>query len=190
MIPADRILTTKLMPLERLNPAHLCAFAEANKERLDEFMPGYAKLSTPEAAEDYFYVVYQLWTNGGYQGYAIMDGRIIVGIIEVGDHQEYRRSASISFAIDQAHEGLGIMHKHLKEVIDRVFAKSGKRALAFPVDRLNCYIAANNTRSLKLAERLGFQNEGVMRGGEVVHGERTDMVVLGLLEDEWRGGAG
>jgi RimJ/RimL family protein N-acetyltransferase len=40
-------------------------------------------------------------------------------------------------------------------------------------------------RSLRALERIGFRREGVLRGWHVHRGERRDVVILGLLREEW-----
>jgi RimJ/RimL family protein N-acetyltransferase len=40
-------------------------------------------------------------------------------------------------------------------------------------------------RSLNALERLGFTHEGVLRHWHVHRGEPRDVVILGLLREEW-----
>ena len=48
----------------------------------------------------------------------------------------------------------------------------------------------DNARSRAIPARLGFREEGVLRGEGKGSGGYYDLVVYGLLEDEWRGSAG
>ena len=45
---------------------------------------------------------------------------------------------------------------------------------------------STNTRSRSVAERLGMRQEGVLRGGVRTPQGFLDLVIYGILEDEWR----
>jgi RimJ/RimL family protein N-acetyltransferase len=46
-------------------------------------------------------------------------------------------------------------------------------------------IDAQNVASIALIERLGFQREGWLREHETTHEGLRDLLVYGLLRDEW-----
>lgn len=83
-------------------------------------------------------------------------------------------SAELGYFIAADHEGLGLVTRSMRALIDYV-------AAVHAVQR--CYIqaAVDNTRSVAVAERLGFQREGVLRSAWSV-GElpRVDAAVYGL----------
>ena len=54
--------------------------------------------------------------------------------------------------------------------------------------RLGAYANTENVRSQKALEKAGFQREGILRGWHR-HGDRQlDVLVYGMLEDDWRRG--
>ncbi|MEH3053694.1 MAG: GNAT family protein [Patulibacter minatonensis] len=54
--------------------------------------------------------------------------------------------------------------------------------------RLGAYANTENVRSQKALEKVGFQQEGVLRGWHR-HGDRQlDVAVYGMLEDDWKNG--
>ncbi len=57
--------------------------------------------------------------------------------------------------------------------------------------RIYLEVLATNQRAVKLYQRLGFQQEGVLRDVQFRQGRYLDMIVMGMLEDEFdgRGGA-
>ncbi|MHC5907457.1 GNAT family N-acetyltransferase [Streptomyces sp. S6] len=55
--------------------------------------------------------------------------------------------------------------------------------------RLQIETLADNAAMLRAAEHNGFTREGVLRSSAWVMGELLDEVLLGLLADEWTGGA-
>jgi RimJ/RimL family protein N-acetyltransferase len=58
-------------------------------------------------------------------------------------------------------------------------------ALGF--DRVELTTTPDNAATRRLAERLGFREEGTMRARNLERGRRVDVVVFGVLKDEWRG---
>ena len=54
--------------------------------------------------------------------------------------------------------------------------------------RVSAYAHPDNVRSLRALERVGFTREGLLRGWHVHRGERRDVVILGLLREEWESG--
>lgn len=52
--------------------------------------------------------------------------------------------------------------------------------------KLTGTVKSSNTRALALAKKLGMQTEGILRSHRYVSGARIDLVLLGLLREEWR----
>ena len=52
--------------------------------------------------------------------------------------------------------------------------------------RIEAEIAPDNRASVRLAERLGFQREGLLRDRQFVNGEPRDMAMYALLRTDWR----
>jgi RimJ/RimL family protein N-acetyltransferase len=54
------------------------------------------------------------------------------------------------------------------------------------LNRVALYVFANNRRAIRMYERLGFQEEGRLRQAHYDQGEYEDVIVMGLLRDEWQ----
>ena len=54
------------------------------------------------------------------------------------------------------------------------------------LERMEIRCATGNTRSCAIPERLGFTREGVLRHGEWVNDRWVDLVVWGMLQEDWR----
>ena len=54
------------------------------------------------------------------------------------------------------------------------------------LERLEVLVHPDNAASLAMAERAGFQREGVLRSHAVIRGQRVDMVMLALLRSDYR----
>lgn len=77
-------------------------------------------------------------------------------------------------------QGRGVASTALRALLEHLFHTEGVRKVFAEID-------AENLPSIALAERLGFVREGCLRQHEITHKGLCDMVVYGLLRDEWAG---
>ena len=56
------------------------------------------------------------------------------------------------------------------------------------LDRVGAYSNVDHERSQRALERIGFRREGVLRRYHRHGGRALDVVVYGLLREEWEGG--
>ena len=54
------------------------------------------------------------------------------------------------------------------------------------LERAQIVTTPDNAGSLAVARRLGFVEEGLLRGRDIEDGRRIDVVIYGLLRDDWR----
>lgn len=73
--------------------------------------------------------------------------------------------------------GRGIMTLAVRDLIDLGFEYLG-------LQKVEIRCAVENRKSRAIPERLGFQQEGVIRRGEKVGGKYLDYALYGLLRDE------
>lgn len=53
------------------------------------------------------------------------------------------------------------------------------------LNRIQAIIDSENTRSIRLVQRLGFKKEGVLRQNSYFNGQFRDDVIFSLLKKEW-----
>jgi ribosomal-protein-serine acetyltransferase len=152
----------------------LYAVVDANRERLNVWMPW---PETTRSVEDQRPFVEAhlddvealgIWADGRLAGGAGLSAD------PFGIHGE------IGYWIDAAHEGRGLVTAAVRSLIDLGFGELG-------LHRIVIRAGVDNLRSRAIPERLGFTQEGVLRGegkGSDGYGFH-DLVVYGLLEDEW-----
>ena len=105
------------------------------------------------------------------------DGEIIGGVgMHAWDHAVKR--AQLGYWIKKDAEGQGIVKDSIKEFIAFLFEKAG-------LNKVEIHFSPANKRSAKVAERLGFRIEGVLRQSTLRNGLPDDVVVTGLLKSEW-----
>ena len=100
---------------------------------------------------------------------------------EVGMHQweQELKKAQIGYWISEAHQGKGIVTKALIRFLDYIFDNLN-------MNKLEVRFIPSNMRSAKLAERLGFKIEGILRESYYINGRAEDLVVTGILSKEWK----
>ncbi|TQL66873.1 ribosomal-protein-serine acetyltransferase [Nocardioides albertanoniae] len=91
----------------------------------------------------------------------------------------YEKSATIGYWLGEDYEGRGLVTRAVSALLDTLFKDHD-------IARAIIDTSVMNTRSRAVAERLGFTLEGTMRGAQAYPGERRDLVVYGLLREEWR----
>ncbi len=87
-------------------------------------------------------------------------------------------SAMLGYAIDPAHEGRGLMREALQAVLADAFGHLG-------LHRVQANALLQNTRSLALLERLGFEREGLAREYLFIDGAWRDHVLTALRAPQW-----
>lgn len=85
--------------------------------------------------------------------------------------------AQIGYWLGSAYQGLGIMTRSVRSVVQTLFEDEG-------MHRVELRTAADNLRSRALAERLGFTLEGTLREAYPIDGVRHDLCVYGRLRTD------
>ena len=78
----------------------------------------------------------------------------------------------------ESHHGKGIATAALRLLIEKIFAESTLR-------RLLAYVHEENQPSRRVLEKLGFQEEGLLREHYIISGAPVNEVLYALLKREW-----
>lgn len=88
-------------------------------------------------------------------------------------------NAMLGYAIDAQHEGRGLMREALQAALGDAFsARVG-------LHRVQANVRPENTRSLALLDRLGFEREGLAREYLFIDGAWRDHVMTALRHPAW-----
>ncbi len=90
------------------------------------------------------------------------------------------RRCELGFFVLPAHRGHGVASRAVGRALDWLFGE-------LDLLRVEITTTPDNTIVPSLAERLGFQREGLLRGRNFERGQRVDLVWFGLLREEWHG---
>ncbi len=91
--------------------------------------------------------------------------------------RRYRR-AEIGYDLGAAFWGQGYMTEALRAVLQHGFTQLG-------LHRIEALVYVENARSCRLLQRLGFQQEGLLRDYFCLDGIFYDHYLFALLEQEW-----
>ena len=83
----------------------------------------------------------------------------------------------IGYGIAESQHGKGIGKAAVALLVDKLFAETD-------IHKLIAYVAAENTPSCRILERLNFQREGYLREHYVIQGKRVDEVLFSLLRQD------
>ncbi|TDQ40411.1 GNAT family N-acetyltransferase [Aureibacillus halotolerans] len=120
----------------------------------------------------------QFRRNDGFQACILYDD-IIVGSIGFHSIDWFNRNASLGYWLAGSYTGNGIMTTATKAMIDYAFS-------AYGLHRVEIRCATKNEKSIRIPERFGFQQEGLLHEVEWLPSGYVDHIVYGLLKKNWK----
>jgi ribosomal-protein-serine acetyltransferase len=150
---------------------------EAERERLAVWMPFVELAKTIDDERAWLEAVSADPRNLEGCG-LIVDGRYSGGIGLMS--RMYGIEGEIGYWVTAEVEGRGFVTRAVRALIDVGFREMG-------FHRIVIRPGVENARSRAIPERLGFEREGIARGGARGSGGFYDLLVYSLLEDEWEG---
>ena len=119
-------------------------------------------------------------TGGDRYWFSILsDTDQMVGMIGLEGVSSVNRDAVIPLYIDKSTRRMGVGIRAAALMLDFAFRQLG-------LHRVTSYYRADNLGSRDLTKRAGFEIEGTMRQSWFADGTFHDMIVVGLLHDEWK----
>ena len=183
----QRFLQGKRISLQGLSPEHLRAdapyFSWLNDLSLDLFGERSDFPNTQARMEAYYA---RACANDDLVLMGIFDnasGRHI-GNITLQQLDWVQRRGFIGYLVgDREFTGKGIAPEACLMIMYYGFNKLN-------LDRIWTTVAADHSASMRVADKAGFVQEGVLRAHQMRNGQRRDMHVVGALRDEWMAARG
>jgi len=120
------------------------------------------------------------WMEDGhclYWGLEEKAGNRMIGTCTLFRLDSSNRRGEIGYLLNRAYWQQGFMSEALESVIAYAFSN-------LKLHRLEADTDPENTASIKLLERFGFQREGLFRDRWLVNGSWCDSLMMGLVSDQ------
>ena len=119
------------------------------------------------------------WQRLFQWGVALLDTDTVIGTSTLASLSHEHRRAVLGFALARSAWGKGYIDEALRVLLRFSFSEMGLHRLTADTD-------PRNERSIRTLERLGFRREGRLREHYLLHGERQDSILYGLLRSDWQ----
>ena len=174
------VLTTERLILRKLSPE---TFAFIYENYSDDELMAFLGLSNDEqlAVEKNKFRNGLTTYNKSFLYFKLLDKTTEKIIGWCGYHTWYldHRRAEIGYGLyDENYKNSGIMTEAMEAILAYGFNQ-------MQLHRVEAMISSNNIPSLKLVEKFGFTQEGVLRSHYFTNNRMEDSVVFSLLEEEW-----
>jgi ribosomal-protein-serine acetyltransferase len=162
---------------ERYAPEYF-ALIDQNREHLRQWMPWLDyEQSVADTAAYIRSTLQQFAHNEGFQC-GIWHQDKIVGSIGFHALEWNNRKVEMGYWISQFYEGKGLVTKAAGAMLNYAFH-------VYKLNKVEIRCATGNVRSCAIPKRLGFQQEGIIRQAEWLYDHFVDLMIYGLLANEW-----
>jgi ribosomal-protein-serine acetyltransferase len=167
-----------IVPVTLDHAAMLAALVREDREHLHTFLPPVATLTSTEAARAHLERAALSAQEGTiFEWHLFMDDTLC-GSVRVRDIDLANRKAAIGYFLGSRFTGKGVVTAALQTVLAWCFGP-------LELNRVELRCATGNAPSIRVAERLGFAREGLLRQDGSLNGVFVDHYVYGLLKAEF-----
>jgi ribosomal-protein-serine acetyltransferase len=161
----------------------LYALVDRNREHLGRWLPWVSATTSPQDTGEWIRLsMEQFARNEGWQAALCHEGRL-AGCIGFKPIDWANLRAEIGYWLAAEFQGRGLMTDAARAAVDHAFRE-------WRLNRVEVRCAVDNHRSAAIPRRLGFSQEGLLRKAFQVGGEFQDLLLFGLLRDDWKGLSG
>lgn len=178
IIPLQSTPDVAIIPVAVHHAADLASLVRQNVEHLRIYLPAVTDLSSVEAARAHLLAATERAASGDIFEWHLFVGGALCGSVRLKDIDRVDRKAKIGYFIGSPFAGRGIVTSAVRAILSYGFGQLG-------LNRIELHCASANERSKRVAERLGFVLEGVLRQDEYLNGEFVDQHLYGLLATDF-----
>ncbi|NJN34193.1 MAG: GNAT family N-acetyltransferase [Saprospiraceae bacterium] len=104
------------------------------------------------------------------------EGVLTIGTVQLTNIHALNRNAEFSIMIgDKNYWSRGVGEQAAREMVRHGFQDLN-------LHRIYLYVLPQNTRAIKLYEKIGFQTEGILRGSIFKNGDYQDLILMAILK--------
>jgi RimJ/RimL family protein N-acetyltransferase len=119
-----------------------------------------------------------VWKKGGVH-FVALEGDNVVGWCDVAPamFEGFSHVGRLGIGLLSRHRGQGLGRRLLCRTLAAAFGKN--------IERVELEVFLSNRRAIALYCRMGFREEGRKRNGRKIDGRFEDILLFGLLREEW-----
>ena len=155
----------------------LFALVDANRQYLREWLPWLDVNTSADDSRAFIELIRDQEERGESLNRLIVHEGKIAGVVGYRSLDVASRSGELGYWIAEDAQGRGLVTRSCAELVRHGFSTLG-------LHRISLGAAVGNRRSRKVAERLGFREEGVLRDAEWLYDHFHDIVSYSLLEND------
>jgi ribosomal-protein-serine acetyltransferase len=169
----------RLRLLAEADAAPLYALIDANRAHLRPWLPWVDHEQSPDTTRAFLRSAQQQFADQRAGQYGIWAHDQLAGVVGQHPIDWPNRTGALGYWLGQAFQGRGLMTRACRALVTHAFRDLG-------LHRVEIRAAPANRRSRAIPERLGFRQEGILRDAEWLYDHYVDLVVYGMLADEWQ----
>jgi len=155
----------------------LFELTDRNREYLKTWLPWLDSVEYPDDTRKFIILQLERFSKGEAVHQTIFFRDKVAGVIAFNKIDQINSIGHIGYWLSEEFTGRGIMLKSVGDLINQGF-------IYWQLKRIEIRCAVENIKSRAIAQRSGFQQEGIIRRAEKVYEKYYDHVVYGLLKEE------
>jgi len=168
--------------LKQLQPEHAAALfkqIDTHRKSLRRFLPWVDYNTNEEHSLRFIEMMLRKADDQDAIAMGIWNEGVLCGVIDLHSWDHLLLKAEIGYWIANPYQGKGIVTACCKVLITYAFTM-------LKLNKIEIHFAIQNERSAHIPMKLGFAKEGVLRHNARLHGQYVDMVVMGVLREDWK----
>ncbi len=174
-IEVNEDICLELLDLHHTQDIFDCCSSQ--REYLSKFLPWVAYINNIQDTKNYIIQQKKNWAENKSFDCAIVYQGKVCGIVGTHEIPKAHGTASIGYWLSKDFQGKHIVTPSVHKLIEVLFNY-------YSCHRIVIRCATDNEHSQKIAERLGFQKEGILRGAEYINGAHKDHFIFSLLKTD------
>lgn len=168
----------ELRILEARHAGEFLQFVDENRAYLGRWLRWGTEITNLEEAEAFLRRGVTRYVEDGLPWVGIWcEGKMVGGVLFFPVDSRIL-ATEVGYWLGEAAMGRGLVTRAVAAMLDYVFGTLHLHRVALQAE-------VSNEKSIAVAKRLGFTEEGIRRAGSVNQGQYVDMAAFSLLAEEW-----